>query len=210
MSAASSTDVDGDWNLSLYVPDYSIFPDNMYRICYSQQNGVVNMLLPQIGKWGWPALSKKPDLVHEYSRTLFARTLLYDIPLFHNGLDYDQYNAILRARGKLEGYGDARYIGPPDSSRYVRTGNSKLETAVYCTERRRDQLILVAANLGRSPISDTIAFEPLSLSRLGIEPGRGLRVADAISGKVPASDGHTLEVSVAANDYVILLVDFEQ
>ena len=135
---------------------------------------------------------------------------MYDIPLFHNGIDYDQYNAILRARGKLEDFAAARHIGPPDSSRYVRTGKSKLGAAIYCTERRRDQLMLVAANLSRSFISDTIALEPLSLSRLGIEPGRGLRVADAISGKVLVSDAHTLEVSVAANDYVVLLVHFEQ
>ena len=149
-----------------YVPDYSRLPEEFFDLQYSARNGYISMLLPQVIKWNEELMRKRPDLLAKYTRTLLARTVLYDVPLWRLRLDYDLYDRVIRAQEKFGGLTASIYQGPWEAGRFLITGGQKLRIAFYWKPVDH-KLLMIVSNLGKEPVRERLALDPQALAKAG-------------------------------------------
>ena len=196
---------------SLYEPDYAVFPDRLFSVGYAHRAlGSINTLLPMIIKNNADLLRADPARLERLTRTLMARTLVYDIPLYPLRLDLEVYAKANRGLSAMGWVMDAEYIPPAESEPLV-AADAELQTAVYL-DSARGRAMLVVANLTRREIEADLCLALAEWRKRGVDWPGTPRVTDAMEGvdcDPPGGDGETLRlpVGVSANDFRLLILE---
>lgn len=188
-----------------YVPDYSRLPDVMYEVQYSQKKGFISMLLPEIVKRNEKVMCKRPDLLAYYTRTLLARSVVYDIPLSAKRMDLDLYNRVVDAQERFGSLTGATYVGPWESSGYLESGGKDLKIALYVKPQER-KLLLIVSNLTDHAISEEVLLSPTELTKLGFNVERALQAKELLEDTdQPSLDGR-VKIVVPPQDFRLYMM----
>jgi hypothetical protein len=190
---------------SAYIPDYSQIPDDLYEIQYSQRKGFISMLLPEIIKWNKKLMNRNPDLLRKYTQMLLARTVVYDIPIYAGRLDKNYYNKVLQAQQRFGWLGDAEYIGPWESPKYIRSGGKNLKIAFYL-KPKDNKILIVMANLTSRPIRENISLNLEVLKVNGINLSGNYRALDTITNFTYTIEKNSISATLASNEFRILVL----
>jgi len=192
-------------NPSAYVPDYSRLSDDFFEFQYSQSKGYIHTILPQVVKWNDMLMRKNPDLLTKYSETLFARAVLYGIPLYFSRIDRNRYSEVLKAEQRVGGLAGAIYLGPWESNKFLMGGSGKLKASCYLLKERK-RILLILANLSDHRVKETLSLNLEGLKSVGGMLGRNLQVMDGIVSKPFPADQGRLPVALDPNGFHMLTV----
>lgn len=163
------------------MPDYARVPGTVFDVQYSQRNGYVNMLLPEVFKYNDAVMLKRPDLYAKYSQTLLARMLVYDTPLEQLRIDRDMLDRVQAAQLRFPDFASARFLGPWESAPVLPSGGKALRVAFYLPKAGQS-CMMVVSNLGGAEVTETIQPNLPALERLHVDL-RGSKVEDAMTQK---------------------------
>jgi hypothetical protein len=156
-------------------------------------------------KWNKTLMRKNPDLLEKYSETLFARAVLYGIPLYFSRMDRERYLAILKAEQQAGGLAGTTYLGPWESNRFLVESSGKLKSSCYLLKGKKG-IMLVLANLSKRKIEETVMLHLQGLKDAGVILPRSFQVMDGIASKPFPADQGRLTVNLQPNGYHMLII----
>lgn len=177
----------------VYVPDYGRLPDVMWEAQYSQRRGFISMLLSQVIKWNDHLMAERPEVCAARTRTLLARTMLYDVAVSYMRNHRPTLDAVIAAQNRFAEFYESNFIGPWESAKMLRQGGERLKVSLYLPADGK-RCFLVAANLGGEVVTEAVA------------PKIGRRAIDAETGEpVPLDAMGAAKLIVGGNDFKMLI-----
>jgi hypothetical protein len=191
---------------SAYVPDYSMLSDVFFEFEYSQNKGYVHVCLPQvITKSNEQLMRENPKLLEKYSESLFARAVVYDIPLYFERMDKDRYRAILQAEQRAGVLAGATYLGPWECRRFLAEGSGKLKASCYLLKGGK-RVMLMVANLSDRRVQETLKLNLHGLKQAGVVLPQDLKATDGVTSKPFPLDQGRLTLELEPNGFYIMMI----
>lgn len=188
-----------------YDPDYSEFPDTFYQAEFLQTRGFEVVMLPQILKWGQERITGNPGLFRKYTRTLLARTAVFDIPIYAARMDMDYYEKYLGAFEKFGWLGNVEFFGPSESVQLLNRSPDPLKIGMYL-KPGADEILLAAANLGNTVGQATISFNGNMLRKAGVNLRKDFSVLNAMENTLYPHEDAGFNVKLEANDFALFII----
>ncbi len=188
-----------------YDPDYSKFPDTFYQAEFLQTRGFEVVMLPQILKWGQERITGNPGLLTKYTKTLLARTAVFDIPIYAARMDMEYYEKYLRAFERFGWFGNAEFFGPSESVQLLKRSPDPLKVGMYL-RAGANEILLVAANLGNTAVQTTISFNEGMLRKAGVNLRKDFSVLNAMENTPCPRRDAGFDVKLESNDFALLII----
>ena len=195
-------------DLKAYRPDYSIFPEWLFSIGYAHDAfGTANIMLPMVLADNHRLMQEHPELSEAYTRSMLARTMVYDIPFYPANMDMPMAEEVGKALQRFRWLKDVAFFGPDESGALLSSPADPLRVAIYL-DAQADEVMVVASNLGTRDFDGRLMLDAQSLKAHGVE-------VDEIGGWIDAFSGEPHESSdaaqaprlrVPANDFAMFIV----
>jgi hypothetical protein len=190
-----------------YIPDYSQLPEELFSAQYANQYGSHNMLLPMVSKWNETLMAQHPDLYEKYSRTLMARTSVYNVALYDSRVYQPLLESLYAAQKNFGWLRNSQFYAPEDNDQFLKDKPQKLRVGMHLSRDERG-VMLVAANLDASEVAEKIQFDLEALKRAGVKLSKEANFLDAATLQpVEGSEKNgAIALKIPANDYRIFIV----
>jgi hypothetical protein len=210
-----------------YIPDYSLFDEDYWFSSY-RPSGCVSVILAMINKWRdeWAKQSgftmngttkitqsdisawweTHPDLYRQYTRGMFAHTLILDLTVARMRCDLTVFDTLMNGFEKhFNGLGDPlEQIPYYDSGRFLEQPLSAGMHAVALIRAPEKKAVVILANWGKNARAETLIVKPSALHLAG---EKIQKITDLEGVEAPANEGNKLTVTVPPNDYRVLVLE---
>jgi hypothetical protein len=176
------TPADAARNPSAYVPDYGALPPDYFEVNYTEQQGPVLMLLPQVIKWNDELMRRDDPRRTKYTRRMLVRAAVMDVPVMKAHADGEVCRSIERAQVRSGIADGAEFHGPWDSAKYLNGGGHKLLAGLYFKSKDHG-LAMVVGNATDGPVHEDIRLNLAALKAAGVVPGSKATVINVFTGE---------------------------